>query len=305
MVWLYQRYKYRLPKNDPLKLSQYTLPSVILEHLLDSFHITHSYFSSPVTCPIKLKQFSSTLSRDKVFGSIGTAFQHKWTGNGYAHPHTESDTQQALHWARFAAQHNPNTITILIITDPNWYHNLTPHVGPFPDSHVITHFKADTITYDEPTIPPELQIESRTKSHDVRILCIHHKTTSIGPTPYASHMHNIATSLHVPTSFNTTAPPTPINTPVNRCKNWSQLTYPPPPPLTQSHHIPPITNHAIYLPPKFPPQLCYYTDGSFIPPKALTKEHWRREKTGYGIYNPFKNLQIAKRLPGLQNILRA
>ena len=29
------------------------------------------------------------------------------------------------------------------------------------------------------------------------------------------------------------------------------------------------------------------------------------KKVGYGIYNPFKNLKIAKRLPGLQNILQA
>lgn len=68
-----------------------------------------------------------------------------------AHPHTEDDIQQTLHWARLAAKNNANTITIFITTDPNWYHNLNPHNGPFPDSHVITHLKADTITYDEPT----------------------------------------------------------------------------------------------------------------------------------------------------------
>jgi ribonuclease HI len=118
-------------------------------------------------------------------------------------------------------------------------------------------------------------------------------------------MYNIATSLQIPTSFHTTAPPTPINTPVNRSKTWSQLPYPPPPRLTMTHHIPPIINHTICLPPKYPPQYCYYTDGSFIPPKAITEEYWHRERAGYGIYNPFKNLQIAVRLPGLQNILRA
>ena len=170
----------------------------------------------------------------------GPAFNHKWTGNGYAHPHTESDSQQALHWARLAAQNNPDTITILITTDPNWYHNPTPHEGPFPDSHVITHFNADTVTYDEPTIPPELQIEPRTESSDIRILCVHHKTMHVGPTNYAGQMHNIATSLQIPTKFHTTAPPTPINTSVNRCKYWSLLPYPPPPhppshPTTSRH----------------------------------------------------------------------
>ena len=233
------------------------------------------------------------------------AFQHKWIGNGYAHPHTESDAQQALHWARLAAQNDPNTLTILITTDPNWYHNLNPHEGPFPDSHVITHFIADTVTYDEPIIPPELRIEPRTESRALSILCIHHHTTSIGPTRYVKHMHDIGASLQIPTPFTTTAPPTPLDTPVNPSKKWSHLTFPPTPPPIQNSDIPPLTHHDICLPPKYPPQYCYYTDGSFIPPKAITPHHWRREKAGYGIYNPFKNLQIAERLPGLQNILRA
>ena len=51
VAWLYQRYKYKIPKNDPLKFSQYTLPHDILQNIIDSFQITHSHFSSPVTCP--------------------------------------------------------------------------------------------------------------------------------------------------------------------------------------------------------------------------------------------------------------
>ena len=54
MVWLYQRYKYRISKNDPLKLAQYTIPTPILNYLITSFNISQSYFSSPVTCPTQL-----------------------------------------------------------------------------------------------------------------------------------------------------------------------------------------------------------------------------------------------------------
>ena len=212
-----------MPKNDPLKLSQYTLPNAIIENIIDSFQITHSYFSSPIICPTTLKQFSFPFSKDKIFGSIGTTFQHKWAGVGYAHPHTQKDAQQALHWARLAAKRNPDTITILVTTDPNWYHNLNTHEGPFPYSHVISHFKADTIIYDEPTIPPELRTNPRTESHDIRILCIHHKHTSPGSCEYANRMNTISTTLKIPTSFNTLAPPTPINTLVNKNKKWSQL----------------------------------------------------------------------------------
>ena len=151
---LYQRYKYKTPKNDPLKLSQYTLPNTILENFINTFQIIHSYFSSPVTCFIKLRQFHSPFPRDVVFGSVGKAFHHKWHGNGYAHPHTNTETQQTLHWARLAAKNDSNSITMLVMPDKNWYHNRNPHNGPFSYSHVITHFKADTIIYEEPTIPP-------------------------------------------------------------------------------------------------------------------------------------------------------
>ena len=115
----------------------------------------------------------------------------------------------------------------------------------------------------------------------------------------------IGNTLQISTIFNTTAPPTPINTLVNRNKKWSQLTYPPPPPLTHVTNIPITTNQDICLPLKYQPQFCYYTDGSFIPPKEITHGHYKREKTRYGIYNPFKNLKISERLPGVQNILRA
>ena len=63
--------------------------------------------------------------------------------------------------------------------DENWYHNPNPHNGPFLDSHIITHFRADTITYEEPTIPPELRKEPRTQNHAIQIICIHHKNTPI------------------------------------------------------------------------------------------------------------------------------
>jgi hypothetical protein len=71
-------------------------------------------------------------------------------------PITPTDFQKALHWARLAAQHDPLALTILITPDPQWYQNSTPLLGPFPDTHNIIHFEADTITYKEPTIPIEL-----------------------------------------------------------------------------------------------------------------------------------------------------
>ena len=44
----------------------------------------------------------------------------------------------------------------------------------------------------------------------------------------------------------------------------------------------------------------------FIPPKQDDDGHWKKEKVGYGIYNPTKpEIQISKRLPGLQTSFRA
>ena len=117
IVWLYQRYKYRTPKNDPLKYSHHYIPKILLDHITTYFNITHSYFSSPVTCSTLIQEFYSPFSRNKIFGSIGHAFSYKWKGIGYAHPHNEKEAETAIHWARLAAKNDPNTITILTIPD--------------------------------------------------------------------------------------------------------------------------------------------------------------------------------------------
>jgi hypothetical protein len=121
IAWLYQRYKYRIPKHDPSQNTQYTLPTPILNHIFSTFNITHSYFSSPLTCPTSIHKLYSSFPRDKIFGSLGTSFQYRWHGLGYAHPHDINAAQQTLHWARLAASTDPNNITL-----PNnkWYDNL-------------------------------------------------------------------------------------------------------------------------------------------------------------------------------------
>ena len=117
IVWLYQRYKYRIPKNDPLKYSHYSMPKILLDYITTSFDITHSYFSSPISCSTLIKDFHSPFSRDKIFGSIGHAFSYILKGIGYAHPHNEEEAEKAIHWARPAAKNDPNTMTILTIPD--------------------------------------------------------------------------------------------------------------------------------------------------------------------------------------------
>ena len=49
----------------------------------------------------------------------------------------------------------------------------------------------------------------------------------------------------------------------------------------------------------------YYTDGSSFPLVQIGKDNWIAQTTFYGIFNGEKNIQISKRVPSLQNILRA
>jgi len=116
----------------PLKRAQYTIPTPILDLLITTFNINHSYFSSPVTCPTQFTQFYSSFSRDIIFGSLGKTFDHKWQGIGYAHPHNATNLQQAIHWARMAAQNDPYTITILISPGYRLVQKPQPAYRPFP-----------------------------------------------------------------------------------------------------------------------------------------------------------------------------
>jgi hypothetical protein len=159
VIWLYERYKYRIPKTDFLKKSHFTLPTEILDQIITLFNITTSYFSSPVTCSTLVNTYYSPFQRDSIFGAKGTAFKHKWLGNGYAHPHNKENLQKAIHWPRLAAKENQDTINILTILDEEWTTNDAPYKTIFDDTHVIIHFPPDTITYTKPTIPPELNKE--------------------------------------------------------------------------------------------------------------------------------------------------
>ena len=90
-----------------------------MDSLTTTFNITHSYYSSPTTCSTQITQFYSPHTRDKIFGSLGTALQYKWKGISYAHPHNEKTAQQAIHWTRLAAKNDQSIVTILVKSDTN------------------------------------------------------------------------------------------------------------------------------------------------------------------------------------------
>jgi ribonuclease HI len=72
-----------------------------------------------------------------------------------------------------------------------------------------------------------------------------------------------------------------------------------------SNHPPQLPNFPQIHQPKFPQQYCYYTDGSFTPPKKQANGFWDPTQAGYGIWNPLLKINLPQRLIRLQNILRA
>ena len=202
--------------------------------------------------------------------------------------------------ARLAAKEDPLSYTILISIDPNWHQHPNPFYIEYPDTHVITYIPPNTLQYHD-FIKFTYNDNPYIESHAIQILCIHHKTSTIGN---LTSLQQIPTYVMNPDILIQIAPPTPQHTKVQDIKIWHTLPHPP----SQIHNInstPPFPNYTFALPLKYPPEYSYYIDGSFFPPKQISPNNWRPEMASYGVFNPIKNLQISERLPGLQNILRA
>ena len=229
-----------------LKYSHHSIPKILLDHITTSFNIAHSYFSSLVTSSTLIKELYSPFSRDKIFGSIEHAFSYKWKGIGYVHPHNKKEAKIAIHWARLATKNDPNTITILTIPNNKWYQNHTPHIGSFLDTHVIAHIPKDTITYEEPTIPLELN-KPRVEPSTIHILCVHHGNNNVGNNVQINALTTIFNNLLILLVHTQIAPPTPPNIQVYKSKKWNALTYPITN-LLQNNEIPPLPNYETNIP---------------------------------------------------------
>ena len=130
------------------------LHPTITKTLIESFKITHLYYSSPLTCPTQLTQYHSLHNRDKIFGSMGHAQSTRWKGIGLAHPTDYNTIVEAIHWARMAAKEDTNTVTILITNHNDW----TPQQLQFTtkgDIHILTTIPPHTIQYKPTTEWPK------------------------------------------------------------------------------------------------------------------------------------------------------
>ena len=301
VIWLYERYKYQIPKTNPLKRSYYTLSIEILDQIIILFNIKTSYFSSPITCSTLINTYYSPFQRVSIFGSRGIAFKHKWFGNRYVHPYNKENIQKAILWACLAAKENHDTITTFTIPNEEWTTNNVPYKTIFDDTHVIIYFLPYTITYTKPTIPSKLNKKPRIETLAVRILCIHYKNTTIKIPNLESKLLQITTKLRINLPYIITPPPIPIKTKVHKHPKWNKSLYPP---QTNPSNALQLPNFPYIHESKFPLQYCYYTDGSFTPPIQQANRFWDPAQAGYGIWNLLLKINLLQRLIGLQNIFR-
>jgi hypothetical protein len=83
----------------------------------------------------------------------------------------------------------------MTIPDEEWTTNDTPYKTKFDDTHVSIHFLPNTITYNELTIPPELNKEPRIETLPIQILYIHHQTNEINIADLKTKLLQITTNL--------------------------------------------------------------------------------------------------------------
>ena len=147
ILWLTQRYVTILPKRKPKKHNpnnnHQTLHPSTLQALIETYNITHSYYSSPLTCPITITQYNSPHNRDIIFGSTGHTHSSKWAGVGLAHPPYLKTAITSIYWARMAAQENHNTKTVVIIN-----HKKNPLPITHTELHTIVTIPPNTIQYN-------------------------------------------------------------------------------------------------------------------------------------------------------------
>jgi hypothetical protein len=137
VIWMLYQYWY-------LKNTQYSLLTDMLEHISTTFNITHTFFSSPLTCSTLLNYFYSPFSCNWIFGSLGTTFCHKWNGFGFSYP-PPSLLPQAIHMARFSTKEDPLSYTIIVNSYPNWHQYTNPYYTAYPNTHVIAYILPNTL----------------------------------------------------------------------------------------------------------------------------------------------------------------
>jgi hypothetical protein len=122
------------------------------------------------------------------------------------------------------------------------------------------------------------------KTLPIRILCIHHQTNEINIVDLETKLLQVTTKLNINPPYIKVPPPTPLHVKVHKHPQWNKTTYP----INRNQNISSqLPNFSQNLDKKFPPQYCYYTDGSFTPPKNSPKIYGSQQELdmAYGIHS--------------------
>ena len=87
----------------------HTLTPQILNNLIHTFQLAHSYLCSSLTCPMNFTHYHSPLNRDKIFGSLDLVFLNKLAGNGYTQIMDLDLLPKVIKWARLANHASPTS----------------------------------------------------------------------------------------------------------------------------------------------------------------------------------------------------
>lgn len=160
----------------------------ILHHIIQRYSLIHSYYPTPLPAQFT-SQFCSLYPRDQIFGSVGPVHQHQWEGKGFAHQPTQELALQAVHWARIAARHSPESLTILLITKTQWLDMHHPNLDEHTDVQLIAYFSHSQQRYAPTPTFPHIHGQNRTLSN-VDNMCTSTKLPLLsytGTYPYSSN----------------------------------------------------------------------------------------------------------------------
>lgn len=163
------------PNNIPLLRNPHTLPPHIIDNILQTFQLTHSYFSSPFKFPTHLTQYHSPHGRDKTFGSSNHTTSTEWACHGYAHITNIDLLPKTINWAKLATQSTYNYTTMITIMVEEWSNH---HSNPLQQPNVIPIITIPPLTMQYPASPTLPRCYSNKEPNLTSILIISHSSNT-------------------------------------------------------------------------------------------------------------------------------
>jgi hypothetical protein len=184
-----------------------------------------------------------------------------------------------------AAKEDTNTITILIINHNDWTLQRIP-ITTTGDIHTLATIPPHTILYNTSLELP--QYYQYVEPSLTTILCIHNQTnltTNLRSPQELAQVLEQTTNTHIDTF---PIKPTTPNYHIKFSNAWKNA------PMNNTPHQKHLsTKYYHQHHPKYHPQQCMYTDGSFVPPTRNSGGQIEGDIARSGVYSSNKNIHIS------------